>query len=195
MAEILQPAKRGLQRIFPAAFFRAWTFFVLHAEVFRRIRKIAGWMVLATYFGGITFLILRGGMIPGFLSPYYVGRWHRTGGKAVQPMELNIRFQDNQVQFRSWDEQFGGVNTITFRCDGAEHLYRREGDGPTTYRARCDADSISLIKHEQNWNFHSIYDESWTATDHGGVLTYKRDDITATYDRFSFWRGLTTNAP
>ena len=159
-----------------------------------RARAIAKRTMVFAYFGVMAFFTLRAGGVPGVLSPFYVGRWHRTGGKAEQPMELNIRFHDNQVQFRSRDEHWG-VDTITFRCDGDEHLYRREIDGKTTYRAHCDSYSIAITKHSENWAEHYIYDESWTATNRGRHLTYKRDNLTATYDRFSLWHRFATNAP
>ena len=135
-------------------------------------------------------------MLPGFLNPWWSGRWQKVTGDGTHSDELTlIRSWNGTVKIKSWDMQHFGVQTMALRCDGAEHLYEKRGDTQTIYSANCDRNSIIVTRHEKSGVLPEVvYSERWNATNHGSELIVTGASR-AFYKRPSWLQRLMTGGP
>jgi len=137
------------------------------------------------------------GILPGLLNPWWSGRWQKVTGDATHSDELTlIRSWNGTVKIRSWDSRHFGVQTVTLRCDGAEHLYEKRYDTQTIYSANCDRNSIIITEHEKPGGFSEVvYSERWKAINHGSELIVTGAASQASYKRPSWLQRLMTGGP
>jgi hypothetical protein len=158
----------------------------------RRLLLVCAWILVISICA-----YTLGSTVPGVLSPWWSGRWQKVTGDRTHSDELTlIRTWSGTVKLKSWDSQHFGVNSVTLRCDGAEHLYETSYNTQTTYHAQCDRNSIVVTKHEKFGLFpEEVYTEQWNATNHGSELIVTGTTSQASYRRPSWLQRLMTSGP